>query len=136
MRTRIVSLLILAIAVAATLSAAADALKPFIGTWEGRHEGKTYAILKLEAGEKLSGTIALGNIHTDENGNITEVTETADDESPILDPKFDGQKLTFGWKDGDEVTQIEMTLKGEREAELKFLAEDGTPPVVRLRKAE
>lgn len=134
MGMRIASLLILVAAVAVTLSADADALKQFIGTWEGKHRGKTYAILKLKNAEKLSGTISLGNIHTDEDGNITDVTEAADDESPILDPQFDGKKLTFGWKDGDDVTRIEMTLKENGEAELKFLAEDGTPPVVRLRK--
>jgi len=136
MGKRIASLLILVAAVAVTLSAAADALKPFIGTWEGKHEGKTYAILKLKDVEHLSGTISLGNIHTDEDGNITDVTEAADDESPILDPKLDGKKLMFGWKDGDDVTRIEMTLTGAGEAELRFLSENGTPPVVRLRKVE
>jgi len=136
MGKRIASLLILVAALAVMLSAGADALKPFIGTWEGKHDGKTYAILKLKNVEHISGTISLGNIQTGEDGNITDVTEAADDESPILEPKFDGKELTFGWKDGDDVTRIEMTLKEKGEAELRFLSEDGTPPVVRLRKAE
>ena len=42
----------------------------FEGTWEAAHEGKVFLVLKIQAGQKISGTLNAGSITLSEEGNL------------------------------------------------------------------
>ena len=51
-----------------SLGAWAQAAK-FAGTWEAAHEGKVFLVLKVEAGQRISGTLNAGSITLSDEGD-------------------------------------------------------------------
>jgi hypothetical protein len=93
------------------------------GTWEGKFKGTVFCVLKLEAGSKISGTLSPGKIALNDEGEITEA-EPSPQDFPILNPRVEGSKLRFEWKEGPddpEPVQFEMKLTGDGESELAIL---------------
>ena len=85
--------------------------------------------LARRGGDKLSGTIRLGDVSTDDNGVIAAVEREADSEFEILDPKIVSGKLRFQSEDADGSTiRYEMTPVDSTHADLQLL---GTPVPIR-----
>ena len=107
----------------------AEAQKKFAGTWEAKFKDKVICIIRLKAGEPLSGEMAACRINVDEKGDLREPEpdEISDQPSPLLNPKINGETLAFEEKDNDEAIRFEMKLVGDGQAELKIL--DAPVPV-------
>lgn len=116
--------------IGALFAFSAQAEDKFAGTWKGEYNGKTYVIVTLkQGGGTLSGTIRLGDINTDKDGEITGVEREADHEYEILDPKIVSGKLRFRSEDTDGSTlQYEMTAVDDTHAGLQLL---GSPVPIR-----
>jgi len=76
-----------------------------------------------------------------EEGDITDAQpsdpEPSGKDRPILNPKIEGGKLSFDWKDSDDETaKLELKITGEGEAELRFVeaGEHAIKPIVLRRK--
>jgi hypothetical protein len=95
----------------------------FAGTWEAKFKGAVICTIKLEAGEKLSGATYGCNIQVNQDGDLVEAqpAEHADEPSPIVNAKIEGDKLTFDVQDGDDTLKFEFTLAGESRADLRFI---------------
>ena len=94
----------------------------FAGTWEATSGGKVFLILKLQAGARISGTMNAGSIHLDEEGNLLEVGQVEDRESPIFFARAEGDKVEFDFQDDDnEVMHFELKLTAEDKAELRIV---------------
>lgn len=77
---------------------------------------------------KFSGTIATGNIHTAEDGRLTDVSAAeAAHVTPIFDVAMDGDTLTFKRRDDDDIDRMQLTLTSRGTAELQFLGTDSEP---------
>ena len=107
----------------------AKAQKKFAGTWEAKFKDKVICIIRLKAGDQISGETAACNINVDANGDLQEPesTDQPDSPSPILNAKLHGETLNFEEKDGDDVLKFEMKLAGDGQAELRIL--DAPVPV-------
>ncbi len=44
----------------------------FSGTWEGKHADTVFLVLKVDAGDKIKGTMGLGDLQTEDNGDLRE----------------------------------------------------------------
>lgn len=95
----------------------------FAGTWEAKFKGAVICTIKLDAGEELSGATYGCSIQVNQEGDLieTQAPEHADEPSPILSPRIQGDKLSFENKDGDDTLKLELTLTGEGRAELRFV---------------
>jgi hypothetical protein len=97
----------------------------FAGTWEAKYKGTVFCTIKLEAGERISGSTVACNIRVDENGDLMEPDSAgnSDKPSPILNPGIHGDTLSFEVKDDDDEEQIklEMQLTGEGQADVRFI---------------
>src|SRR6516165_8831327 len=100
-------------------------LNRFAGTWEAKFKGAVICTIKLEAGDKISGTASACNINVDSDGNLIEPESASEpaDPLPLLNPKVEGDTLTFEVRDeGDEhPTKAQIELKGNDRAELRFV---------------
>jgi len=93
----------------------------FAGVWEATFKGDVVMILKLEAGDKISGTFSGGHLRTDEDGEIIEASGGGK-ELPISNARVEGTKLSFDWKDNDDETlKFDMTVTGNGNAQLRFM---------------
>jgi len=101
----------------------ADAQKKFAGTWEAKFKDKVICTIRVKAGDPISGETAACSINVDENGDLKEPdsADRPDNPSPMLNPKLQGDTLTFEDKDDDEVVKFEMKLTGDGQAELTIL---------------
>ncbi len=101
----------------------ADAQKKFAGTWEARFQGKVICTIRVKAGDLISGETADCSINVDKNGDLQEPdsTDRPDKPSPMLNPKLQGDTLSFEEKDGDDVIKFEMRVVGDGQAELRIL---------------
>ena len=106
------------------LGARAEAAN-FTGTWEAAFEGKVFLVLKIQAGQKISGTLNAGSIRLSDEGDLIEATPAEDREAPFFFAKADGDKLEFDYQDqdDDEVMHFELKLTGERAGELRIVDE-------------
>ena len=96
----------------------------FAGTWEATSGGKTFLILKLQAGAKISGTMNAGSITMDEKGELLDAGPVEDRESPIFFARAEGDKLEFDFQDDDnEVMHFELKLTSGDKAELRIVDE-------------
>ena len=96
----------------------------FVGTWKAEFKGQTYCIVHITSGSPVVGTFSSSrNIDFGEDGNVNEVSGTEEllNSSPFLEPKIESNRLIFKWKDGDDVSTLELTLTGPDEAGLLFL---------------
>jgi hypothetical protein len=101
----------------------AEAQKKFAGTWEAKFKDKVICIIRLKAGEQISGETDACTISVDGNGDLQEPdpSQHPDKPSPMLNPKLQGETLTFEEKDDDDVLKFEMKLVGDGKAELRIL---------------
>ena len=123
MRKLLLFVLLLGLGTPILVAQNARAQQRFAGTWEARLKDKVICTIKLEAANPISGTTHACNINVDSEGELIE-PETSDDKTdPILDPKIDGEKLSFAVKDedGGEPLKFELKLTGDGKAELRFL---------------
>src|SRR5215471_17111158 len=110
-RARLAVLGLLAAGLAALASPAAP--EKFAGTWEASAKGTVFLVLKIRAGEKITGSMKSGPIRMNEKGELLEVGPPEAEENPIFFAQVDGDKLTFNSQDEDEdVMQFELILKG------------------------
>lgn len=108
----------------------------FDGVWKGERQGKIYVIVTLKGGSQPSGTIKIGDINIDQNGEIAEVEREAENEYEILDPKIVAGKLLFQSKESDgDVTRYEMTVTDDKNARLKILEAPGPVKPFKLTKS-
>ena len=100
-----------------------DAQKKFAGTWEAKFKDKVICTIRVKAGNPISGETAACSINVDEHGDLKEPdsTDRPDEPSPMLNPKIQGDTLTFEEKDGDDVLKFEMKVVGDGQAQLKIL---------------
>jgi len=104
---------------AACVPAAAQQLK-FTGVWEAKFKGEVFMILKLQAGDPISGSLSGGHISVNDDGDLTEANGGGE-ELPISNAKIQGNKLSFESKNDDETMKLEMTVTGDGEAQLQFM---------------
>lgn len=100
-----------------------QAQNKFAGAWEAKFKDKVICTIRLRAGETISGETAGCNINVDANGDLKEPEDAdrPDQPSPVLNPKIQGQTLTFEEKEDDDVLKFELKLVGEGQAELRIL---------------
>jgi hypothetical protein len=107
-----------------SLSAPAQPAK-FAGTWEAAHEGKVFLVLKIQAGQKISGTLNAGSIKLNDDGDLIEASPVEDREAPFFFAKAEGDKLEFDYQDqgDDEIMHFELKLTAEGAGELRIVDE-------------
>jgi hypothetical protein len=111
-----------ALAAGIAVSAGGD---KFSGTWEASAKGTVFLVLKVKAGEKISGTMNPGRITMNDDGELEDVGPVEDHEAPIFFARVDGDKLTFGFQDEDnEVMEFELKLTGDGAGELRIVDKD------------
>src|SRR5450759_2491322 len=71
----------------------------FEGTWEAATEGKVFLVLKIEAGQKISGTMNVGSITLSEEGELIQAEPVEDREAPCFFAQAEGDKLEFDYQD-------------------------------------
>jgi len=97
----------------------------FAGTWEATSKGTVFLVLKVQTGEKISGTMNAGKITMNDEGDLVEAGPVEDHEAPIFFAKVDGDKLTFGFQDEDDsVMEFELKLTGDGAGELRIVDKD------------
>ncbi len=129
MRKLTICILFLAALASLALAQDADAQKRFAGTWVAKVHDKVICTIKLEAAQPITGAMHACQINIDGDGQLIEPEESrADDKpEPILDPKIQGDTLSFGLKDedGEPPMKLELQLTGDRQAELRILDAPG-----------
>jgi hypothetical protein len=100
-----------------------ESAQKWVGVWTAEFMDTTYLRLELKlVNGKLSGTIATGNMHTAEDGRLTDVSAAANaPASPLFDVSLEGDTVTFKRHHGDDVDQMQMTWTGNGAAELRFV---------------
>ena len=101
----------------------------FVGTWTAEFMETTFVRIEIKMADgKFSGAIATGDMHTAEDGRLTDVS-AADPghETPIFDIAMDGDTLTFKRRDDDDIDRMQLTLTSRGTAELHFLGTDSEP---------
>src|ERR1051326_4727082 len=103
-----------------------DQARRFVGTWTAEFMDTTFLRLEIKMADgKFSGSIATGNIHTAEDGRLTDVSAPEPNHAtPIFDIAMDGETLTFKRHDGDEIDRMQLTLTSKGTAELRFTGAD------------
>jgi hypothetical protein len=97
----------------------------FAGTWEASAKGTVFLVLKIQAGDKISGTMKSGPIKVNDKGELVEAGPPENDENPIFFAQVEGDKLTFNSQDENEdVMQFELVLKDGDAAELRIVDKD------------
>ena len=100
----------------------AEAQKKFAGTWEAKFKDKVICTIRVKAGEPVSGEMADCSISVDGNGDLQEPESTDHDKpEPMLNPKVQGDTLSFEGQDDNDVLKFEMKLVGDGKAELRIL---------------
>jgi hypothetical protein len=107
---------------------ATDNGSAFAGAWEARFQGTIYLVLKVQAGEKLQGTLSIGHISVDKDGDLTEAGP-AENEMPIRNASVEEGRLRFDVDTDDEETHVEVRPKGKGVAELVISA----PPDIKIK---
>src|SRR5436190_280015 len=111
---------------AALLSIAhATAPEKFAGTWEAKAKGTTFLVLKIDAGQKITGVMKAGHVQMDEKGELLDVGPPEDDGNPIFFAEVADDKLSFNFQDdaGDVMT-FELKLTGDDAGELRIVDKD------------
>ena len=97
----------------------------FAGTSEAAHEGKIFLVLKIQTGQKISGTLNAGSIHLNDEGELIEAGPVEDREAPFFFAKAEGDRLEFDYQDqgDDEIMHFELKLTGDDAGELRIVDE-------------
>jgi len=97
----------------------------FAGTWVAKAKGTTFLVLKINAGQKISGTMKAGSVHMDDHGELLDVGPAVEDENPIFFVEVEGDKLKFNFQDtDDDVMSFELVLTGDNAGELRIVDKD------------
>jgi len=121
---RIAATVLAAASLTATASAAGKGEK-FAGTWEAKAKGTVFLVLKIRAGDKISGTMKSGPVQMNEKGELLDVGPPEDQENPIFFATPEGDKLIFNCQDDQEdVMQFELKLTGKDAGELRIVDKD------------
>ncbi len=108
----------------ASLAATAETTS-FQGVWEATFKGEVFLVLKIKAGDKISGTLNSGSVTLSDEGELIAATppEGEAQEAPFFFAKVEGDKLEFDYQDqGDlEVMHFELKLTGEASGELRIV---------------
>ena len=101
------------------------AAAPVQGVWEGREGGAKAITLNVhDRGDRIEGTAVFYVLHDGGSGTHS---GSASPEIPLSDPKWDGSTLRFAIHGPHgESGVFEMSLTGERTAEIRLLR-DGKP---------
>src|SRR5260370_35277564 len=70
----------------------------YAGVWEAKFQDSVFCVLRIENGAKISGTVSVGSIRLNEDGELI-AAEGSEKDYPILNPKLYDAKLTFDCKD-------------------------------------
>jgi hypothetical protein len=107
---------------AALLLAQDTPAKKFAGTWKARFNGAVFCVLKIQTGEKLTGSMTSVDIGVDNEGNLTSA-QAKEETFPILKPAIENDIFTFEWTDdpNEDPLKFEMKLTGNAEAQLRFV---------------
>ena len=101
----------------------------FVGTWNWMFEGKSFATMTLvRKGEQFTGSITNGSISVDGDGKIASAIP-AQGSSEIVKATREGDALHITTKDGDDTTDLWVTLKSAKLAEVSFAAPGDTAPI-------
>src|ERR1700722_9546484 len=95
--------------------------KKFAGTWEARFNGAVFCVLKIQPGDKLTGSMSAVDIGVDGEGNLSSA-QAKEEEFPILRPSLGNDSLIFEWTadPNEDPLKFEMKLTGKQEAQLRF----------------
>jgi hypothetical protein len=117
--------LVLAFVLALSAGLIAQDGKAYAGVWEGRFKDSVFCVLRIEAGDKITGTLSAGNIKMNDEGDLVEA-EGSEKDFPILNPKLYEDRLTFDWKDegDDTAVKFEMKLTGTGKAGLRVVFDE------------
>ncbi|HTP35908.1 MAG TPA: hypothetical protein VMJ75_27225 [Candidatus Acidoferrales bacterium] len=97
----------------------------FAGTWQASFKNTVFLVLKVKAGEKISGTMNAGGLTLNDEGDLQEVRPVGDNEAPIFFAHVDGDKLVFEFQDDDDdVLSFELKLTAEDAGELRIVDKD------------
>jgi hypothetical protein len=97
----------------------------FAGTWEAKAKGTVFLVLKISAGDKISGTMKSGPVRIDEKGELLDVGPPEAAENPIFFAQLEGEKLVFNCQDEEEdVLEFELQLTGEDAGVLRIRDKD------------
>jgi hypothetical protein len=96
------------------------------GLWKGQYRGRVFVVLTLtpDDGGSLKGTIAIGDIGVNDNGEVNEVRAEAKDAVAIRDVNLKKDVLTFKAQNARDLLNYRMELAGAGRAKLQI---DGAP---------
>ena len=107
---------------------AAVSAKDFAGTWHWMFQGKPLVTMILEPKDGgFTGSISNANLHTDDQGRITDASAGSGD-SPIVKSSMENGVLLIFSKDGDDENEWAVTLTSPATAEIR-VAGDGVPEI-------
>jgi hypothetical protein len=106
-----------------------ESARRFVGIWTAEFQDTTFLRLEIRMADgKFTGNIATGNIHTAEDGRLTDVSvPDPNHATAIFDIAMDGNTLTFKRRDGDDIDRMQLTLTTRGTAELRFTGTDSEP---------
>jgi hypothetical protein len=100
----------------------------FAGTWQAKFKGQVFCTIKLEGRDRITGTLSVGHIAVNDDGDLTEAEPSpSGDAMPIVKSSIEGVKLSFEVDDGGEVMKLEIEVLSPGKAELRFV--DPSPKI-------
>ena len=95
----------------------------FAGTWEAKWHNTVICAMRLQAGEAITGQMLGCSVRVDDQGDLLDPEGDVDMDSPkpLLRLSLDGKTLRFEQEDDGEAIRFELTLTGERTADLRIL---------------
>lgn len=96
-----------------------------VGSWSAELKGQPFVRLELRSEEgKLTGTLAIGDIHVDAKGDVDQAGPLPSEQLPISDLSQQGSVVAFSRKDGDDTDRFEFRVVDSSSGELRFLLSD------------
>src|SRR5580704_12829871 len=93
--------------------------KDFAGTWEGTFRDTVFCVLTLDAADQITGTLQLGNLSVDDEGDLKE-TQAGGESVPIINVKVEDDQLSFDCKVDEETVSFKLKLLSKDKAELQI----------------
>jgi hypothetical protein len=99
--------------------------QPYAGTWTGDFNGQTFVRLELRTTDgKLGGTISLGNVEVDKQGDLKSAGAAPKNATPIFEVAVKDSVLAFARRDGRDTDRFQMRVTGAGTAELQPILTD------------
>jgi hypothetical protein len=94
----------------------------FNGVWIAQLEGRTFVRLEVaSANGRLTGKIGTGNLHVNDQGEVTEASDVPSLLTPLSDIVVRDSTMAFTRLEGSDVEHFELRLLGDGTAEIEFL---------------